>query len=182
MRACLRAAHSSMRSLGIPSATALAMPPTSSISLMNCSEENTHFKLKFTTHAVHFQYFRFHSISFTFYKPLRLCCRRHPWEFPSCVSPPRDQRPSGCPTLPGWWSGCSWRCERSSLWASPELRQMSWCGATGCPRTQPPWLQSQSGSHYCKGPRKKEPYGKTVIILQVWFFKSFDISYFILKK
>lgn len=35
MRACLRAAHSSMRSLGMPSATALAMPPISSISLIN---------------------------------------------------------------------------------------------------------------------------------------------------
>lgn len=33
--ACLRAAHSSIRSLGIPSATALAIPPISSISSMS---------------------------------------------------------------------------------------------------------------------------------------------------
>lgn len=33
--ACLRAAHSSIRSFGIPSATALAIPPISSISLMS---------------------------------------------------------------------------------------------------------------------------------------------------
>ena len=39
MRACFRAAHSSMRSLGIPSATAFAMPPISSISSMNYKEK-----------------------------------------------------------------------------------------------------------------------------------------------
>lgn len=41
MRACLRAAHSSMRSFGMPSATALAMPPISSMSLMNYTKKKT---------------------------------------------------------------------------------------------------------------------------------------------
>lgn len=42
MRACLRAAHSSIRSFGMPSATALAMPPISSMSLMNYTKKKKH--------------------------------------------------------------------------------------------------------------------------------------------
>lgn len=171
MRACLRAAHSSIRSFGMPSATALAMPPISSMSLMNCTKENTgriwvlvkelgHIKNKLLIKTLLRLLLKDVQAVCPHGKPSELYYRHHLWEPPSCGSPPRDRRLWGCPTLPGWWSGCSWQCERSSPWASPEPHRTSWCGVTGSPRTQLPWPQSLYGSHCCMDPTKRVHRGK----------------------
>lgn len=146
MRACLRAAHSSIRSFGMPSATALAMPPISSMSLMNYTKKK---KTQVWTEWLHDERLQHYCIylcgwrlphknctrhqgckkvciyssisslswlncgwkinsslkQYSDYfgwkpsllplcpldKPSELCYRRHPWEPPSCASPPRDR-------------------------------------------------------------------------------------------
>lgn len=107
---------------------------------------------------------KFHAASWFFYnKPSGLRYKRHLWEPPSCVSPPRDQQLWGCLTPLGWWSECSWRCERSSLSASPEPHRRSWCGATGSPQTQPPCLLSLCGLHCCMDPNKRNHRRRSLI-------------------
>lgn len=106
--ACFLAAASSMRSFVIPEATAFAIPPSWSISLITCKPNHPYFYYVFSpipwkVHAILERYDLgeeeyawarcFLKILFIEHKPQVPSDRSHRWAIPSCTSRPKDQQP-----------------------------------------------------------------------------------------